>query len=389
MNRIKKTFLNALLLLTMGTPAFAGQLILGGQFDAWNATNTVNPDGSPAPHNFEGWELWAPLSLSFNVGGGLGFYGQTEYGNGAYTDTTNGITNTQYLNHLSDSLAGAELNFKSFNVPSVFNIGFNIPTGDPSWEQKQIASSVPTQFIASRYRGRGFGVSAMYALAFQAGGAQIGAAVGYLFSGGYNPNFGTSSPVADLNLGDSIFLSFNHVQPFSDNQSQVIRLSGLLSTNTQIDGQNVFQMGPNLNASYSWKNPMAFSFDLGVQYFLPGQRQINGGPFAAESQGSYGTRFYLTPSYVLGDFILAAQAKYILPNGYAQNDPSNLYNGGGYLLGVEPSYRLNLDEVSALKFTAGFDFINAQNLGLTLGGSGRADIFYNNWTFGTSYEIKL
>ncbi len=388
MRNLKKSLLGSALLWILGTGAFGGQLSLGGQFNAWNATNTVNLDGSPAPNNFEGWEIWAPLSLSFNVDGGLGFYGQTEYGNGYYKDTPSGSTSDiQYMNNFSDTVVGADLNFKSFNVPSILNVGFNIPTGDPSWEQRQIASSVPTEFLASRYRGRGFGISAMYALAFPAGSAQIGASAGYLYSGNYNPNFGTGSPVADLKLGDSVFVSFNHIQPFSDNQSQIIRLSGLYSLTTSIDKQSVFQMGPNINASYSWNNPKAFSFDLGVQYFLPGQRQQIGGAFVTEPQISYGARFYLAPSYVMGDFTLAAQAKYILPNGYPQSD-TVLYNGGGYLLGVNPSYRLKLDDSSALKFSAGYDFINAQNLGNALGG-GRADIYYNNWTFGTSYEVKL
>jgi len=367
--------------LVLGSSSFAGELSLGGQFNTWNALNTGN-----APYS--GWELWAPLSLSFKVDSGLGFYGQTEYGSGRYTDSHNG-TNTQNLTNFSDSVVGTELNFKLFNVPSVLNVGVNIPTGDPGWEQKQIAASIPTEFVNSRYRGRGFGISAMYALAFPAGGAQIGAAAGYLYSGTYNPNFGTGASAADLKLGDTVFLSFNHVQPFSGNQSQIIRLSGLYSLTTQIDGQNVLRMGPNLNASYSWRNPAAFSFDLGVQYFLPGQRQF-GTVFTDEKQSYYGARFYLTPSYAIGDFVLAAQAKYILPNGYPESDFSDgLYNGGGYLLGVEPTYNLKLDDSSAFKFYAGFDYILAQNGATnTLDGS-LANISYNNWTFGTAYELKL
>ena len=376
MNGIQKNLAGLAIFLVLSPASFAGELSLGAQFNTWNA-DTINPNN--------GWELWSPLSLSFKVDPGLGFYGQTEYGRGSYTDSTFG-TNTQNLTNFSDSVVGTELNFKMFNVPSVLNVGFNIPTGDPGWEQKQIAASVPTEFVNSRYRGRGFGISAMYAMAFPAGGAQVGAAAGYLYSGTYNPNFGTGASAADLKLGDTVFLSFNHVQPFAGNQSQIIRLSGLYSMTTEIDGQNVLRMGPNLNASYSWRNPAAFSFDLGLQYFFPGQRQF-GTVFTDEKQSYYGTRFYVAPSYAFGDFILAAQVKYILPNGYTQGDPA-LYNGGGYMAGLEPTLRLRFDEVSALRFYAGYDFILAQNGGTAPDGS-LTNVTYNNWTFGTAYELKL
>lgn len=380
MNMLKKFLAVTALLLTIVPAAVAGQLSIGGEFVGWNS-NYVQP--------FNGWELWAPLSLSFNVDPGLSFYGQTEYGKGDYTDSTSGSPNTVYLNGFSDSVVGTELSFKSFDVPSILNIGVNIPTGDTTWEGKQIAASIPTNFIDSRYRGRGFGVSGMYGVAIPAGSAQIGAAAGYSHAGTFDPsanNPGSSASNLDqLNLGDAVFVAFNHVQPFSDNQSQVIRLSGFYFLQTQQDNQPIYQAGPNINASYSWQNPNALSFDLGAQYYMPGQRQINGA-FTTEPNISYGARLYLNPSYVMGDITLAAQAKYILPNGYAQGD--TLYNDGGYLLGIEPSYRLKLDDSSAFKIYAGYDFVAALNAGPDANGN-LTNVYYNNWTFGTNYEVKL
>jgi hypothetical protein len=369
----KKAILLAVLAF-LPTTSFAGQLSLGGKFVGWSS-NYLQP--------FNGYEIWAPLSFNFKLKGGLGFYGQTEYGMGHYTDSLGGTANTIKLNALSDSVLGGEINFESFNVPSILNIGFNIPTGDPTWESKQVASSIPTQFINSRYQGRGFGVSALYGLSFPAGGAEIGAAAGYLYSGAFNPSASAAS--GNLKLGDSIFLSFNHVQPFSGNQSQIIRLSGFYFLPTQEGGQNVFQMGPNINASYSWSNPKALSLEVGGQYYLSAQRMI-GGQFAAEPKASFGPRFYVVPSYAFWDLAVAGRVKYILANSYATTE--TFYNGGGLLYGIEPSYRLKLGSDSALHFSAGYDGIIAMNAGIDIDGA-KTNVLYTNWTAGVTYEVKL
>lgn len=375
MNLLKRSLL-ASLLLGSSSVSFAGQMNIGAKFVGWSS-NYVQA--------FNGYEIWAPFSFNFKTKDGLGFYGQTEYGMGNYVDSLGGTTNTTKLNGFSDSVLGAELNFESFNVPSIFNVGFNIPTGDPTWEAKQVASSIPTDFINSRYQGRGFGVSALYGLSFPAGGSEIGAAAGYLYSGAFNPSYGAGAASANLKLGDSIFLSFNHVQPFSKNQSQIIRLSGFLFMPTQENGQNVFQMGPNINASYSWNNPNALSFEVGAQYYLPAQRLI-GGQFTAEPKNSFGPRLYASPSYAFGDFVVAGRVKYVLTNGYAVTD--TFYDGGGLLYGIEPSYRLSLGGDSALRFSAGYDGVIAMNAGVDAGGN-KTNVLYTNWTGGIIYEVKL
>ena len=144
MNHRFKTYLKAVLFFTFSSVVMAGQLDLGAQYVGWNS-NYVQP--------FNGWELWAPLSLSFKLDPGIGIYAQTEYGLGNYADSFGGNTETIQLNNFSDSVIGTEISFKSFSVPSILNIGINLPTGDQTWETKQIASSIPTDFINSRYRG--------------------------------------------------------------------------------------------------------------------------------------------------------------------------------------------------------------------------------------------
>jgi len=377
MNRLNKFFLPLVIVLGFVSPAFSGQLSLGVQYGGWNS-DYVQP--------FNGWEVLAPFSLSFDLDKDFGIYAQTEFMSGSYTDSLGGTTETVKLSNLTDSVIGTEINFKSFSLPSMLNIGVNIPTGDPTWETKQLASNIPTEFVDSRYRGRGFGVSGLYGISFPTGDAEFAAAAGYQYPGAYNPSIGATPE--DLKLGDSIFLSLNHVQPYSSDQNEIIRLSAFYFLSTQQSGQNSFRMGPNINASYSWSNPSALSFEVGAQGYLPGQRVDNNGNFGPEPHYSYGPRFYLSPSYAFGDFTLGGLVKYVMPNGYATSDTLYAVCYPGFLFGLNPSYKLKLDSDSDLKFTASYDYIIAQNAGVDSTGA-LTNVTYNYWTFGTNYEIKL
>lgn len=364
------------------SPVSAGQLSLGTEFVGWNSDYAVP---------FNGWELWAPLSVNFEVDKGFSVYGQTEFGNGSYTDSIQVTqTETTNLTNFSDTVVGSEFTFKSFGTDSLLNIGVNIPTGDPTWEAKQINANPPTEFIDSRYRGRGFGISALYGLSFPSGSGEFGAAAGYMYAGAFNPSYGSLSN-SQLKLGDSVFLSLNHVQSYSDGENEIIRLSSFYFLPTQTGGVNSYQLGTNFNASYSWVNPKALSFEVGAQYWMAGQVPDANGDLVAEPHAYYGPRFYLNPSYSFGDFALAARFKYILSNGYPTptfSTPNPFYDGGGVLGGVEPSYSLKLDGSSDLKFTASFDDIIIFNV---FGDDKNYDANANwtMWTFGTSYEVKL
>lgn len=373
--KIKNSVWLAVFLLASQT-AFADQdqLSLGGEFDGWS-TNYISTVG--------GSELWFPLSLNFKLDPGMSLYGETEFGNGNYTygaQTTN-------LTNFSDTVIGTELHFKSFGLPALLNVGFNLPTGDPTWETKQIPANIPAEFVDSRYRGRGFGVDALYALAFPSGSAEWGMGMGYMYGGAFNPSYG-GSPVTQLTLGDSLFFTLNHVQPFADNQSEIIRFSVYDTMPSQSGSQDIYQLGLNLNASYSWVNPSAFSFDLGVQYWFAGQMEDANNPasLVPETNAYYGPRFYFDPSYSFGDLNLAVNLKYVLPNGYSLGNAS--YDGGGLLAGLTPSLPLRLDPSSDLRISAAYDYIAWLNAAQDINGKA-TNVIYNLWTFGMTYEVKL
>jgi hypothetical protein len=362
----------------ISTFSFAGQLSLGAVFDGWT-TNFVNP--------VNGTEFWVPYSVSFNLDPGINVYGLGEFGVGSYTPSNDGPETTN-LSDFSDTLVGTELRFKSFDLPSLLSVGFNIPTGDKTWEGKELNSIVPIEFVDPTYTGQGFGISAMYGLSFKDGTGEFGAAAGYSYAGSYDPGSLPGVPSGELKLGDAVYLAVNHVQPFSGNQSETIRLSAFYFLQTQVSGQPVYQLGPNLNASYLWLNPKGLSYEAGIQYYLKAERPNASGTLATEADQYLAPRFYLNPSYAFGDFVLGVQLKYVLPNGYSTSDPSGLYDGGGLLAGIGPSYRLKLDGTSDLKLFGSYEYIihhnGGQDANLNL-----VDADYNLFTIGATYELRL
>ncbi len=353
-----------------------GQINLGVTADVWDSNYALTTNG---------WELLFPMSGFVSLWKDTAFYAKSEFANGNYINQGNLANN---LTAFSDTTVGGEIGFKTLDLNSVINISFNIPTGNSGWESATAAANIPEEFVDDRYQGRGFGVSGLYGVSIPVEKSRVGVATGYIYSGSYNSEFGQPSPPNDLKLGDSFFLSLNRITPMGVNESEIIQASGFYFLPTQNAGQNYLWTGPNINLSYGWSNPTAFSFELGAQVFLPGQSAV-GGQWVADSSYSYGPRFYLNPSYTFGDFALAGRMKYVLPNGYGVNsaDPLHSYDGGGFLLGIEPSFKFKLDESGlSLKIWASYDNINALGGGRDSQGN-LVNVLYDLWTLGTNCAI--
>jgi hypothetical protein len=351
----------------------AGQMSLGAQYNGWAANSTT-------PYN--GYEIMVPFNIGYQMDKDWNLYGQTAFAHGNYTDPLDGNLN---LTALTDSVVGTQINFQNFGTSAMMNVALNIPTGDDSWEVKESAANVPTEFIDSRYQGRGFGFSAMYGLAFSSGTTNWGVAAGYYYSGALNPDYG-SIPSSEK-LGDAFFVALNRIETFQNNQNSAFRLSALAFLTTQVANTDAFRLGPNVNASYGFNDPKGFSYEVGGMFFMPAAR-VYGGSLSTEPHNSLGQRFYFAPSLAVGDWAFAGMIKYITPNDYSPSDLSGLYDGGGFLFGLTPSYKLALDSQSDLNFSAGYDFIIHHDGGVDAGNN-RLDVDYSYWTVGATYAIKL
>ncbi len=347
---------------------------LGGQYDAWDSNQ------EPA---YDGWEAWVPFSVSFVQPQQFNIYAQTQFSHGVYNNS--GIPSNYTLENLGDTQLGGEVDFKTFNMPSALLLSMNLPTGDTTWETKDSSSIVPTEFIDSRYQGRGFGLSAMYAFSAPIYDGSYGLALGYLYSGAFNPSFGAASG-QDVKLGDTLFVSTNRSWTHSPDEHDVLQASLYYFLPTQEGGANSLQMGPNLNLSYAWENPHGFSWDMGGQYYFPGWQVQPDGSFTPVAHNQFGPRFFLDAGYAIGDFSLSAHSKYILANDYPVSDPSNKYDGGGYLVGGGPSLLIHFAKDFSVNLSGSYDYIDA--IGLA-NASPRQDVKFNQWGCGTDFEINF
>lgn len=340
---------------------------------------------------YTGYEAYLPITTSFQIDPQWKVYAQTELAAGSYTDSYAG-PETITLANISDTVLGGTYSFKTFGLSSLASLDLNIPTGDPTWESKEYYSEVPTEFVDSHYRGRGFGANVFYGLSLPETKGEYGVAVGYLYSGAFNPSYGLNySTSTSLSLGNAMFLAFNHIQPDNKDLTEIARFSVYYSENTVVNGQNVFQLGTNFTGSYSWVNPKAFSLDIEAQAYLPSQRlDTTTGVFGTEPHNSYAPRFTVAPSYAWGDFVLAGQIKYIMPNDYTPSDPiyGQYYDGGGFLVGIGPSYKIKFDKDTSFKIGLSFDDIYAINFGVDNLGN-RTDVNYELWNLTTVYELKI
>jgi hypothetical protein len=374
-------FLGSLLFILAG-PVWSdprGQVSLGTSFDSWSS-GTILP--------FNGSEFVSPFYLTYGFDPAFWLSLSTAFVSGSYTDSIAG-TQTQNLSGLTASTLTSDIYFKALEMNHMIEFSFTLPTGDPSWETKQVASNIPALFVNSRYQDSGWGCSALYGLSFSAAASvEYGVSVGYSYAGPYDPYYG-GLPGYTLKMGDSLFAAFNRVESFADNQSGVFRLCLMAFLPTQTNGYTNFQLGPNGSASYSFTNPAGFSWSVGAQIYTLSNRYFlnpGGNPvYGLEPYGSSGQRFNFSPSLALGNLTLGGLLQYVEANGYPIADYSGLYSGGGFVFGFTPSYAWNLDDSSSLNFNAGYNYITAHNASSNF----TEDVSYQFWSFGANYALKI
>lgn len=349
-----------------------GTFGVGVSYERWEA-NFTRP--------FNGWEIWIPLHFQLDAGEHFSFYTETRYGTGNYESALGTEPKTDRLTAFSDTLFGVETAFSLFGAPSLFNIELNLPTGKENWEEKQLPASLPVEFVPSRYRGRGFGASFLYAAALGAENRQIGLAMGYLFSGTFQPDASVSS---EITTGDALYAGLNGIRVLDGGRE--IRWSAAFYYGLPAEENDVktFQLGPNINVSYGWFRPEGFSWDLQAEFYAKAKR-LAAGELATEPHHSLGPRVTFLPVWSKGNISLAGILKWVAPNGYEEQNAD--FDGGGFRVGLAPSYRLWNGRSGAVWLDTGYDVVWDRKAGLDEAGN-RSDVRYNRWTFGSRYEVR-
>ncbi|HTA76304.1 MAG TPA: hypothetical protein VK791_04035 [bacterium] len=355
------------------TPAKIGTLTLGSYLGLWSVNYALPTNGT---------EIMFPMSASVNVSSDVVITGSTNYLMGFYQYLGG---DTLSLGNFSDSSLSAQFGFKTMDLDTVVSETFNIPTGNPSWSAQSASADLPTALVDPRYSAAGFSFSTVYGISVPVDAAKCSLGVGYVFNTDYNSNAGLPLTAVDVLPGNSLFFNLNRVSPTGDGQSDTFQTSVYFSFVTTENSVAFTCPGPNINFSYAWNNPSAFSFELGSQFYLPGQTAVDG-VLQPDPTYSSGPRLYLKPSYVIDDLTLAGQVKYLLPNGY---DPSSLsYVQGGLLLSLGPSYNLKIDNQAFLTLTAAYNYIDNIGGGFDANGN-RIDVLYNWFTCSASHSFTF
>jgi len=355
------------------TPATIGTLTLGSYLGLWSVNYALPTNGT---------EIMFPMSASVNVSSDVVISGSTNYLMGFYQYLG---ADTLSLGNFSDSSLSAQFGFKTMDLDTIVSETFNVPTGNPSWSAQSASSDLPSALVDARYSAANFSFSTVYGISVPVDAAKCSLGVGYVFNANYNSNAGLPLDPVDVQPGNSLFFNLNRVSPTGDGQSDTFQTSVYFSFVTTENSVAFTCPGPNINFSYAWSNPTAFSFELGSQFYLPGQTAVDG-VLQADPTYSSGPRLYLKPSYVIDNLTLAGQVKYLLPNGY---DPSSLdYVQGGLLLSFGPSYSLKVDNQPFLTLTASYSFVDNIGGGFDDNGN-RIDVLYNWFTCSASHSFAF
>ncbi len=354
-------------------PVTIGTLTLGSYFGLWSV-NYADPTN--------GAEILFPVSASVNLASDIALTASTNYLVGYYQYQAG---DTLDLNSFSDTTVAVQYGFKTLDLDTVLSETVNIPTGEPSWTSQSSGSDLPIFLVDPRYSAAALSFNTLYAISIPVDSSKWGLGMGYVLNTDYNSNGGWAVDAVDVRPGDSLYFSMNRVTPTGSNQSDVFQASVYFSFVTTESGIPFTCPGPNINFSYAWNNPTAFSFELGSQFYLPGQTAVNG-VLAPDPTYSSGPRLYLKPSYVIDNLTLAGQVKYVLPNGYDASDLN--YVEGGLLLSVGPNYNLKLDGQAFLTLTASYNFVDSLGGGFDANGN-RVDLLYNWFNCSASYSFTF
>ena len=376
--------------LTLPLNAFAGSFSIGTQF--WSYSDSFR---------FSGNEFYMPVSVSVDPAKDFSLYLQTELGVVTHTNSPSfpGGNSYTYIN-LSDSMLGVQFKLEPGAVQPFVNLGLNLPMGDYSLGDAQ--SFLPSDFVDARYLGGYFGISALAGVEIPDHSIGYFLWVGYMGPNVFNQTFGLPQD----NVNNSLFANATWIfsaarsQSLGSGQSQEFGFWFLGYDSPKFYGYALDQLGPSFDFYYRLKNPQGFSLDSGVQLFLTSEGggslefETNGNtivpvsytPLKPELHNSRGPRFYLNPSLAIQDVTLAFQVTRVFPNDYPLGYFP--YDGGGWLLGLAPIWRIKTGEKSAFKLSANYQKIILQNGAVDENGV-FTDLQYDVFQFGAGYEMDF
>jgi hypothetical protein len=250
--------------------------------------------------------------------------------------------------------------------------------------------------VDARYQGVTFGIGILAGLKIPKGSESFTIEAGYMDPNVYNPTFELPPGNQAYSLNSDCFIfSAGYCNLFADGSGQMLSLWAFFHDPIVFGGAPNYEFGPSFDFDYQLQNPKSFSLNAGAQVFLENQVSplilvglfnFAYGPMGPEAHDSRGPRLYADPSYALGEVTVQGQLHYVFANDYSESDAG--YDGGGWLLGIGPNWKIPLGNGSDLTLSGSYTKIIWGKAAYT-GSGNRADLLYNLWRLGLDYHLPL
>jgi len=356
-----RRLLLTLLAASLTVPAWAGRFEVETGCDTMSYGSNYTASGS---------EVAVPLSMRWSLSGGhLMLNAGALYMKGDYKQAALPGVNlpaAEYkANHLSDSTLGGVWQFQTGQLHNLAALQFNLPTGQAAWESNELnvptkPGNLPLEFVPSRYRGRGFGMTALCGTGLEGKHTDLGVAAGYLKSGKTDLN--TLQDHYDLKSGDYFLGAMTTGAKLTGFGSLRLKLSHAWPSPSLVNSQESYISPAFTNITLSYATGRSTCFSMDASYNLFGKTQIPDGTggWMDESSASQGSIYQLRPSlqYPVSRslrFVTAAVWKHVDANGYDQTDER--HEGGGDLLGASQEFRIRLGSQTALLLEGAYNHI--------------------------------
>jgi hypothetical protein len=356
-----RRILFALLGISLSVSAWAGR------FEVETGCDTLSYGSN---YTASGFEVAVPLSMRWSLSGGhLMLNAGTMFMKGDYKQSAIPDVNlpaAEYkADRLSDSTLGGIWQFQTGQLHNLAALQFNLPTGQAAWESNELnvptkPGNLPLEFVPSRYRGRGFGMTALCGTGLEGKSSDVGFAAGYLRSGKTDLN--TFQDHYDLKSGDYFLGAMTTGARFSGFGSIRLKVSHAWPSPSSVNDQESYISPAFTNVALSYGTGRSTHFSVDVSANLFGKTQVpNGtGGWMDETSASQGSIYQLRPclQYPVSRslrFESAATWKHVDANGYDQTDER--HEGGGDLLGASQQFRIRLGSQTALLLEGAYDHI--------------------------------
>ena len=308
----------------------------------------------------DGKQILAPFGLWYDTpswGASIrGTYGTSQH-------QLDGQPNAE-LTGFADTTLGGYYRFNVGGTEIRLGLDLDLPTGVSRLKTNQLAAVQDQDLVAIQRFGEGFDINPSVTAYRSFGSWGLGAGVGYLKTGKYDPTQDVAND--DFDPGDQLTVAALGDVIVGDLVRLVGRFAYTYFTVDEQGGRETFRQGDELDFTLGAEyrpEPWWVSASAREIYRFKAERLGQGGLLNDELQNNYGNelRGNVTVGYILDDMWTlggAADVRYVDANDYAKGAP--LHDGGRFRIAVGPWVTWTLDRWLQVDASVRYFYLDAE-----------------------------